>query len=42
VRDSKINNDQTTGFGTSARGRVTGEYNDSSIWLFGAQYSMSF
>ena len=42
VRDSKINNDQTTGFGASARGVVTGEYNDSSIWLLGAQYSMSF
>jgi len=41
VRDSKINNDQTTGFGPSARGRVTGEY-EADIWIFGAQYSMSF
>ena len=41
VRDSKVDNDQTTGFGTSARGRVTGDY-EGDIWLFGAQYSMSF
>lgn len=38
VQDSKIDNNQTANF----RGRVTGEYNDSSIWLLGAQYSMSF
>ena len=41
VRDSKINNNQTTGFGASARGVVTGEYS-GDIWLLGAQYSMSF
>jgi len=43
VRDSKINNDQTaaaTGSSLS-RGTVTGEYS-GNIWLFGAQYSMSF
>jgi len=42
VKDSKINNDQTTGLGASARGIVTGEYNNSSIWVLGAQYSLSF
>lgn len=43
VRDSKINNNQTsaaTGDQLS-RGIVTGEYS-GNIWLFGAQYSMSF
>ncbi len=38
VRDSKINNDQTASF----RGDVVGEYNNSSIWVVGAQYSLSF
>ncbi|MBK7424114.1 MAG: outer membrane protein transport protein [Propionivibrio sp.] len=41
VQDSKINNNQTTGFGAAARGIVTGDYS-ASIWLFGAQYSMAF
>ena len=43
VRDSKINNNQTTAAtGDSlSRGTVTGEYS-GNIWLFGAQYSMSF
>lgn len=41
VRDSKINNDQTTGFGASARGIVNGETSASS-WILGAQYSMGF
>jgi len=40
VRDSKINNDQTTGE-SLPRGVVTGEYS-GNIWLLGAQYSMSF
>ena len=40
VRDSKINNDQTTGV-SPQRGVVTGEYS-GNIWLLGAQYSMSF
>ena len=43
VRDSKINNNQTiaaTGDQLS-RGTVTGDYS-GNIWLFGAQYSMSF
>jgi len=38
VRDSKINNNQAA----SGRGTVIGEYNNSSIWVLGAQYSMSF
>jgi long-chain fatty acid transport protein len=38
VKESKINNDQRA----AGRGLVIGEYNDSSIWLLGAQYSMSF
>ena len=38
VRDSKINNNQTA----AARGDVVGEYNNSSIWVVGAQYSLSF
>ena len=37
VRDSEIDNDQTS----YLRGRVTGDY-EGSIWVFGAQYSMSF
>jgi len=37
VHDTKIDNDQTL----QGRGRVTGEY-DSNVWIFGAQYSMSF
>lgn len=41
VQDSKINNNQSTGFGAAARGIVTGDYN-ASIWLLGAQYSMAF
>ena len=40
VRDSKINNDQTTGE-LLPRGVLTGEYS-GNIWLLGAQYSMSF
>lgn len=35
--DSRINNNQTA----DGRGQVTGDY-DASIWLLGAQYSMSF
>lgn len=38
VKDSKINNNQAA----SGRGTVIGEYNDSSIWVLGAQYSLSF
>ena len=38
VKDSKINNDQTA----AGRGDVVGEYNNSSIWVLGAQYSLSF
>lgn len=41
VKDSNINNDQTTGMGASARGIVKGEY-DASVWILGAQYSMAF
>lgn len=37
VRDSKIDNNQTA----DARGLVVGDY-EGSIWVFGAQYSMSF
>ena len=37
VHDTKIDNDQTP----KGRGRVSGEY-DSNVWIFGAQYSMSF
>jgi long-chain fatty acid transport protein len=37
VPDTKIDNDQTA----QGRGRVTGEYT-SSVWIFGAQYSMAF
>ena len=40
VRDSKVNNDQGTA-SAPLRGRVTGDY-EGDIWLFGAQYSMSF
>jgi len=40
VRDSKINNDQTTNE-SPPRGIVSGEYS-GNIWLLGAQYSMSF
>ena len=39
VRDSKVNNNQSGT--TPSRGAVTGEY-EGNIWLFGAQYSMSF
>ena len=39
VRDSKINNNQSASL--PSRGTVTGEYT-GSIWLLGAQYSMSF
>lgn len=38
VKDSKIDNDQAV----SGRGRVTGEYTGSNIWILGAQYSQSF
>ena len=38
VKDSKIDNNQAA----SGRGTVIGEYNDSSIWVLGAQYSLSF
>jgi long-chain fatty acid transport protein len=41
VPDTKIDNDQTSANPLANRGRVTGEY-DSSVWLFGAQYSMAF
>jgi len=37
VRDSKIDNDQTS----NTRGRVTGEYS-GDIWVLGAQYSLAF
>lgn len=37
VKDSDINNNQAA----AARGIVTGEY-EGSIWILGAQYSMSF
>jgi len=40
VRDSKINNNQTTGVSPD-RGTVVGDY-AGNIWVFGAQYSMSF
>lgn len=41
IRDSNIDNDQTTGYGASARGIVKGDYT-GNIWILGAQYSMSF
>ena len=42
VQDSKINNNQLVPNPPSAsRGQVIGDYN-ASIWLLGAQYSMSF
>ena len=37
VRDSNIDNNQSV----DSRGRVTGDY-EGNIWVFGAQYSMSF
>ena len=37
VRDSKIDNDQTS----DTRGRVAGEYT-GNIWVLGAQYSLAF
>ena len=37
VRDSKIDNNQNT----DLRGHVVGDY-EGNIWVFGAQYSMSF
>lgn len=37
IPDTKINNNQLA----LGRGRVTGSY-DSSVWIFGAQYSMAF
>ncbi len=40
IKDSKIDNDQTTGE-LLPRGVVTGEY-EGNIWIFGAQYSMAF
>jgi len=40
VRDSKINNDQTTGQAIP-RGTVTGEYT-GNIWVLGSQYSLAF
>lgn len=40
VRDSKIDNDQTTV--VPSRGRVTGEFTDVNFWLLGVQYSTSF
>ena len=42
IKDSSIDNNQLVPVPTSAnRGRVTGEYT-GNIWIFGAQYSMSF
>lgn len=42
VQDSKINNNQTVPVPAApSRGLVAGDYN-ASIWLLGAQYSMSF
>ena len=41
VKDSSIQNDQSTGLGASARGVVKGEYT-GNIWILGAQYSMAF
>ena len=38
VQDSNVNNNQSA----KGRGTVTGEYNNSSIWLLGGQYSMAF
>ncbi len=38
AKDSKIANNQTA----QGRGLVVGEYNNSSIWVLGGQYSMSF
>ena len=40
IKDSKIDNDQTTGE-LLPRGVVTGEY-EGNTWIFGAQYSMAF
>lgn len=41
IRDSRIENNQTTGYGASARGIVKGDYT-GDIWILGAQYSMAF
>ena len=42
VRDSKINNNQTVPVPANlSRGLVSGDY-EGNIWVFGAQYSMSF
>ena len=41
VEDTKINNGEPIAPPTSLRGLVKGEY-DSSVWILGAQYSMSF
>jgi long-chain fatty acid transport protein len=38
AKDSKIYNDQAA----AGRGLIVGEYNNSSIWILGGQYSMSF
>lgn len=40
LKDSQINNDQTTG-NVPSRGTVTGDYN-ASVWILGAQYSLAF
>ncbi|MDT3672308.1 MAG: outer membrane protein transport protein [Aromatoleum sp.] len=41
VRDTKIDNNQSSLNPLQNRGRVTGKY-DSNVWLLGAQYSMAF
>ncbi|HMW17696.1 MAG TPA: outer membrane protein transport protein [Accumulibacter sp.] len=41
IPTTKINNNQTTASPLTNRGTVIGEY-DSSVWIFGAQYSLAF
>lgn len=41
VKDSKIQNDQTTAMGPAARGVVSGSF-DASAWILGTQFSMAF
>lgn len=41
VKDSQINNNQTTASATTNRGTVKGDY-EANAWILGAQFSMAF
>lgn len=41
VNDARIDNDQSSGQGVAAKGRIKGDYEDDA-WVLGVQYSMNF